>query len=506
MITVFALAFVMLVAAVALPSKFQPTASAASEFDCSTDVLFVGARGSGESATSDDGLGSIVRKTRDVLKIRLDGLGRTMSTVAVTDGYPAEAVTVLTGTASPPTLPNPVKFLGGMQSGVDATRDLLWRWALDPACMKQRLVLAGFSQGAMVMHRVARSIEGFNGLGLQNRIDGVILVADGDRKGDDPNVRHIGNAPIDNGGGIARVYPPAGGSDLGGFSWDWKDRIASICKAGDPVCSFIGTSLQSYRGNGVTIHNSYGTSNWLATAVNWIKFDRFPPDKPVFDINTTTVNARVSIAVNHKLVATSGDRCVVNWYLNNGAAMPAGMQLTKAGTVRGTPTASGQSTVPVKAVADCPTGRKDPSAVIELAINSKPAPTYGTNCRAGTPTEYTMPPITVDEEYKLDWVLPFFINCNSRNRADLREPEGWQTPFDLSIAQWWRNDQPSAIGTTPDGVQVVYKVTMYSDQARPNNDTRPTEFAWKFGQRWLNADGSYSEQIFTATAKVIYPS
>ncbi|WP_310649869.1 cutinase family protein, partial [Gordonia amicalis] len=211
-------------------------------------MLFVGARGSGESADSHGGLGPTVSKTRDALKARLDRAGRTMSTTAVTDGYPAEAVTVLTGTASPPTPPNAFKFLGGLQAGVDATKGLLWRWANDPACTKQRLVLAGYSQGAMVMHRAARSLEGLAGLGLQNRIDGVILIADGDRKGDDANVHHIGNAPGDNGGGIARLYPPLGGSDLGSFSWEWKNRIASICKAGDPVCSFIGTSLQSYRG------------------------------------------------------------------------------------------------------------------------------------------------------------------------------------------------------------------------------------------------------------------
>ncbi|MBA5847025.1 hypothetical protein HW572_08345, partial [Gordonia amicalis] len=295
-----------------------------------------------------------------------------------------------------------------------------------------------------------------------------------------------------------------GGSDLGSFSWEWKNRIASICKAGDPVCSFIGTSLQSYRGIGVTIHGSYLGSNWLATAANWIKFDRFPSDTPVIDTNTTTINGRQGTAINHKLVATSGSRCSINWHLSNGATMPAGIQLTKAGIVRGTPTVSGTYSVAAKATADCPPGRADRSAITNVSIKlvSKYV-TYGNRCKPGTPIEITRPPVKIGEYYDEWWYNTFDTECN--------EPSDYGiSPLNpsletIGLKRIWLGD--ATFG--PDGAMQDERYAIRglphppADGSRPSELTFTYEYTWTDDYRWPS-DLPQTKQVFVVHVPIVY--
>jgi len=81
---------------------------------------------------------------------------------------------------------SPAQFLDGINDGVVQARKQLGAIVrtLDsnPQCGAARVVLAGYSQGAMVMHRLVNSLD-YNVVAdraLIDRIGEVLLIADGD--------------------------------------------------------------------------------------------------------------------------------------------------------------------------------------------------------------------------------------------------------------------------------------------------------------------------------------
>ncbi|MGB7962249.1 MAG: cutinase family protein [Propionicimonas sp.] len=192
------------------------------------DVLFVGARGSGNGFDEYYGLGEKVHGLMRAYAARLDG--RRLGYFAIP--YPAQPVKALV-------YPSTRKqYFEGIDTGVEQTLTALK--VRQSRCPNERSVLVGYSQGAMVMHRVmwqlAARADGFA------KIDGIIAIADGDRVPGQGGWRY-GTSPttsIDK--GVSFLV-----SNLAGIvhkpQWrvtpaSVRSRFLSICDSGDLVCDF----------------------------------------------------------------------------------------------------------------------------------------------------------------------------------------------------------------------------------------------------------------------------
>ncbi|QQR52244.1 cutinase family protein [bacterium] len=91
------------------------------------------------------------------------------------------------------------KYFNGLGDGVSFVSLYLKNRAM--ICPDERIVLAGYSQGAMVMHRVAQQLYKLrnstdssprNNKTILSRIDAIILIGDGDRVPND-NAQYYGN-------------------------------------------------------------------------------------------------------------------------------------------------------------------------------------------------------------------------------------------------------------------------------------------------------------------------
>ncbi len=235
-------ALAALAVALLLPVTFLIGAvpASAAPAECAP-VLFVGARGSGSPQSGDEGdgrtgLGAQVNDAARLLARRLPA--GSVETVAVQ--YPALAVTTLAS--------DPVAYVSGLEQGVTWTQKLLAERAT--TCPQQRIVLAGYSQGAMVMHRVVQDLvaSGPAGAPVLARLDGAVLIADGDRDASDGS-RRWGTAR--RGIGLARQYAGLAGARATALPAALARRVHSICDRGDRVCDATGASGPSAGGGDV---------------------------------------------------------------------------------------------------------------------------------------------------------------------------------------------------------------------------------------------------------------
>lgn len=160
------------------PSTATAAVKAAVVSHSCADVLFIGARGSGEPgpgtpgwtpAKNDPfGLGPTIDSAYRRL---LSDLGGHRTVAVFSLNYGADSVT---------TLPHaPHKYFNDLSTGVSRTVSKLT--SLANQCPDQQIVLAGFSQGAMVMHRVVHKLLGtVAGQRVLSRLAAAILAGDGD--------------------------------------------------------------------------------------------------------------------------------------------------------------------------------------------------------------------------------------------------------------------------------------------------------------------------------------
>jgi hypothetical protein len=221
-------------ALVALPFGSTAAATAPSSTDTvdaltCTDVLFLGARGSGQpqsgsAADGGTGLGAQVYGVSQRLTRQLPG--RTVLTQAVT--YPAQGVELLAT--------NPGAYFTSLEVGAQSVQaDLRARAA---ACPQERIVLAGYSQGAMVVHRALQDLDRTGdpvARQILARTDGVVLISDGDRRRRD-RATDYGTAGRSEGVGYA--LRPDSGARGTKLPMGMKDRIHSVCLDLDVVCDY----------------------------------------------------------------------------------------------------------------------------------------------------------------------------------------------------------------------------------------------------------------------------
>ncbi|WNG93819.1 cutinase family protein [Mycobacterium sp. ITM-2016-00318] len=212
------------------------------------DVHWMGAAGSGERTPyevgQNEGMGAIVYQSYQALSSQLAQEGRTITAEAV--NYPAEDVPDDAGVG------DWLEYMGSVDAGTAA---LGAQYAdFTARCPESKVVLAGYSQGAMVVHRNLVTI------GANPNMAAALLIADGDRHPDDTTV-NIGTASTDpeKTGGAAQDWPILAHAPAI-LPANIGVRTISVCDAGDAVCDY-DPEVEEASPAAVAIHTSYTTAD-----------------------------------------------------------------------------------------------------------------------------------------------------------------------------------------------------------------------------------------------------
>ena len=222
--------------------------SASAESAC-PNVHWIGAAGSGERSGADltayNGMGRVVNESLSDLSTQLQHDGRTMTAEAV--DYPAVPVPDDNGGIGAW-----LGFMGSVDAGAKALGDQYATFVAQ--CPNSKVVLAGYSQGAMVVHRNLQALAGSPNLAA------VLLIADGDRRPDDPtlDLGTVSGIP-DRGKGVAQDWPILAHAPAP-LAPETGARTISVCNLNDAVCDYrenADDSKAAYARR-VAVHTSYG--------------------------------------------------------------------------------------------------------------------------------------------------------------------------------------------------------------------------------------------------------
>jgi hypothetical protein len=221
------------------------------------DVHWFGAAGSGERTASDiatnGGMGEIVYQSYQALQQQLAAEGRTITAEAV--DYPAKDVPPDAGVG------DWLDYMGSVDAGTNA---LGAQYAAFTAqCPTSKVVLAGYSQGAMAVHRNLVNI------GADPNLAAALLIADGDRHPNDTTV-NIGSASPDpeKTGGAAQDWPILAHAPAL-LPANIGVRTISVCDAGDAVCDY-DPDAEEVSPTAVAIHTSYTTADADGQMWTWM--------------------------------------------------------------------------------------------------------------------------------------------------------------------------------------------------------------------------------------------
>jgi Cutinase len=212
------------------------------------DVHWMGAAGSGErteyEVAQNEGMGAIVYQSYQALSSQLAQEGRTITAEAV--NYPAEDVPDDAGVG------DWLDYMGSVDAGTAA---LGAQYAdFTARCPESKVVLAGYSQGAMVVHR------NLVAMGANPNMAAALLIADGDRHPEDTTV-NIGTASTnpEKTGGAAQDWPILAHAPAI-LPANIGVRTISVCDAGDAVCDY-DPDVEEASPAAVAIHTSYTTAD-----------------------------------------------------------------------------------------------------------------------------------------------------------------------------------------------------------------------------------------------------
>jgi hypothetical protein len=258
------------------------SARAATVTNC-PDVMFIGARGSGEPllkkgsylVTEARGVGGPLAYMAGLLEEDVRNYGEEMQVLPV--AYPADSVNDLVPSkvelaemalGSAPAIYYERNYKPYAASIADGVKETLADIRLTTdRCPETELVLAGYSQGAMAVHKAELQLEREGDEQALDVIGGTLLLGDGDRA---PNTqaRIFGGAP--SGGEGVQVYlHGAKPEDV-----PEPETTAEICIKGDIVCDFkIHLSISWYK-HATYVHTHYTKDSRedavLSQAVAWL--------------------------------------------------------------------------------------------------------------------------------------------------------------------------------------------------------------------------------------------
>ncbi|WP_374206406.1 cutinase family protein [Gordonia sp. McavH-238-E] len=239
--------------------------------DCEGNILVFGVRGSGESATGNGGVGPNVHAAFQQFR-------STYSMIAPVKlhaiDYPAhDAFTYV-----PRVLWGDRTYFKGLDEGVANLSAELEAFGTDPRCQESEQgyggVLVGYSQGAMVVHRI---IQKYGNEQLERwGIIAALLIADGDRSSADQYGATYGTGfGIGFHQGIGQAFPAVSGSIKAPIRRPARPgdglRVVSVCNWLDPVCD--SNPLTIYPGHFLGVHGSYMRSSALRNASGYLLGD-----------------------------------------------------------------------------------------------------------------------------------------------------------------------------------------------------------------------------------------
>jgi hypothetical protein len=213
------------------------------------DVHWIGAAGSGErgaEVSMNGGMGRVVFQSFSALKQLVEPDGRTITAEAV--DYPATAVPEDGGVL------DWANFMGSVDAGTAALGGQYASFAA--RCPSTKVVLAGYSQGAMVVHR------NLHALAASPNLAASLLIADGDRLPDDPtvNIGSVTSVP-GAGKGVAQGWPILAHAPAA-LPVALGSKTISVCDLGDAVCDYDEDSedSESVMATAAAIHTGYDIS------------------------------------------------------------------------------------------------------------------------------------------------------------------------------------------------------------------------------------------------------
>ncbi|MGB7504215.1 MAG: cutinase family protein [Mycobacterium sp.] len=211
------------------------------------DVHWIGAAGSGERAgalAGDGGMGRVVHKSyRDFAQL-VQQDGRTITAEAVE--YPAVEVPEDGG------ILDWADFMGSVDTGAAALAAQYHTFVTQ--CPASQVVLAGYSQGAMVVHRNLHALD------ANPQLAAALLIADGDRLPLDPTI-NLGSATTVAGAGkgVAQDWPILAHAPAP-LPVTMGSRTISVCDLGDAVCDYDPDAEDTMNPAAVAVHTSYARS------------------------------------------------------------------------------------------------------------------------------------------------------------------------------------------------------------------------------------------------------
>ena len=243
--------FAMVASAAAMTSAASiglMAGTASAEPGC-PDVHWIGAAGSGERVGADlttyDGMGRVINTSLHDLSSQLQRDGRTVTAEAVE--YPAVAVPDDDGGVG-----EWLGFMGSVDTGAAALGQQYE--AFVQRCPTSKVVLAGYSQGAMVVHRNLQA------LAASPNLAAVLLIADGDRRPEDPTL-NLGTASgiPERGKGVAQDWPILAHAPAP-LAPEIAARTISVCDLNDAVCDYTedAEDTEAAYARRVAVHTSYG--------------------------------------------------------------------------------------------------------------------------------------------------------------------------------------------------------------------------------------------------------
>lgn len=238
------LGLAVVVAGMALGGLATGTAAAAPE--CA-DFHWMGAAGSGQRDGADllayGGMGGVVYQSYQELRTDLMASGKTMTAEAVV--YPAAPVPLEGG------IGGWMNFMDSVEAGTDATAEQFA--AFTAKCPDTKVVLAGYSQGAMVIHR------NLEDLADDPHVAAALLIADGDRLPVDTTINLGSTAVVPSAGkGVAQEHSFLASAPTSTLPPEMGARTVSVCDVGDPVCDYDATvETDSLSPAALAIHRSY---------------------------------------------------------------------------------------------------------------------------------------------------------------------------------------------------------------------------------------------------------
>lgn len=263
------LGLAVLVAGLALAGLATGTAAAAP--GCA-DFHWIGAAGSGQrdgaGLTANGGMGDVVYESYEQLRADLLANGRTITAEAVQ--YPAAPVPLEGG------LGGWLDFMDSVDDGSVATAEQFE--AFTEQCPDTKVVLAGYSQGAMVIHR------NLHDLADDPHVAAALLIADGDRLPVDTTINLGSTAVVPGSGqGVAQEHSFLASTNTSMLAPEIGARTVSVCDVGDPVCDYDPNKAE-VSATDIAIHTSYAPA--VSGAHAW--------GAPLYDLVTSASGAPTS--------------------------------------------------------------------------------------------------------------------------------------------------------------------------------------------------------------------